>query len=104
MRIAYKDRGYALEFDSPEVRLWVGADVVSEGKMRKEETELDTARRIVNRYLKGPAYTEYLHILALVGLDSRRNEDNWLGYCSSVYSRILRGLLAKAEQDIGGRF
>ena len=104
MRITFKNKCYALEFDSPEVRLWCGSDIVSKGKIRKDETEMDAARRVVNRYLKGPAYTEYLHILALAGLDSRRTEDNWLEYCSSAYARLLRGVLAKAEYDIGGAF
>ena len=104
MKITYKSKCYALEFNSPEITLYCGNDIVSKGKMRKEETELDTARRVVNRYFKGPAYTEYLHILALSGNDSKRTEENWLSYCSSAYSRLLRGLLATAERDIGGAF
>ena len=104
MRIKFKNKCYTLEIDSPEVKLYCGKEIVCRGKMYRDEVELDTARRIVNRYLKGPAYTEYLHILKLSGLDHRRTEDNWLEYCSSPYTRLLRGILAKAEYDIGGAF
>ena len=104
MQLDYKNKCYRLIIATPQVMLFCGSEQVGNGVMRQDEIEVDTARRVVNKYLKGGAYTNWLNICKLAGDKKERTEDTWLEYLhESAHARLLRGLLEQVEKDIGGK-
>lgn len=104
MNKVYRNVCYRLAIDGPNVALYCGGKPVESGTVRKDEIEVDTVKRVINKYLKGKCYTEYLKLNGLVGIPKERSEANWLDFLKSAHAVILRALLDGVEEDIGGRF
>lgn len=104
MKLEYKKKCYRLIIATPQVMLFYGSEQVGNAVQRKEELEIDTAKRVINKYLKGGAYTNWLNICKIAGDKKERTEETWLEFLQeSAHARLLRGLLAEVEKDIGGK-
>lgn len=104
MNREYRNKCYMIIIASPKVTLFYGQDQVGNAVMKKDEIVVDTVKRVINKYLKGGAYTNWLNICKLAGDKKERTEDTWLEFLQeSTHARLLRGLLAEVEKDIGGK-
>lgn len=104
MNREYRNKCYRLIIAKPQVMLFFGQDQVGNAVMTKDEIEVDTAKRVINKYLKGGAYTNWLTICKIAGDKKERTEETWLEYLhESAHARLLRSLLAEVEKDIGGK-
>lgn len=104
MNATYKNKCYRIIIATPQVMLFYGNEQVGNAVVRQDEIEADTVKRVINKYLKSGAYTNWLNICRIAGDKKERTEDTWLEFLQeSTHARLLRGLLAEVEKDIGGK-
>jgi len=100
----YKNKCYRIIIATPQVMLFYGQEQVGNAVVRQDEIEADTVKRVINKYLKSGAYTNWLNICKIAGDKKERTEETWLEFLQeSQHARLLRGLLAEVEKDIGGK-
>ena len=105
MNATYKNKCYRIIIATPQVMLFYGQEQVGNAVMQKNEIEADTVKRVINKYLKSGAYTNWLNICKIAGDKKERTEDTWIEFLhESTHARLLRGLIDKVEKDIGGKF
>lgn len=104
MNATYKNKCYRIIIATPQVMLFYGQEQVGNAVIRQDEIEADTVKRVINKYLKSGAYTNWLNICRIAGDKKERTEETWLEFLQeSTHARLLRGLLAEVEKDIGGK-
>jgi len=104
MNAIYKNKCYRVVIATPQVMLFYGQEQVGNAVMHKDEIEVDTVKRVINKYLKGGAYTNWLNICKIAGDKKERTEETWLEFLKeSTNAKLLRELLAEVEKDIGGQ-
>ncbi len=104
MNATYKNKCYRIIIATPQVMLFYGSEQVGNAVVRQDEIEADTVKRVINKYLKSGAYTNWLNICKIAGDKKERTEETWLEFLQeSTHARLLRGLLAEVEKDIGGK-
>lgn len=104
MNATYKNKCYRIIIATPQVMLFYGSEQVGNAVVRQDEIEADTVKRVINKYLKSGAYTNWLNICRIAGDKKERTEETWLEFLQeSQHARLLRGLLAEVEKDIGGK-
>lgn len=104
MNATYKNKCYRIIIATPQVMLFYGQEQVGNAVVRQDEIEADTVKRVINKYLKSGAYTNWLNICRIAGDKKERTEETWLEFLQeSQHARLLRGLLAEVEKDIGGK-
>lgn len=103
MNREYRNKCYRIIIASPQIMLFYGQDQVGNAVMNKDEIEVDTVKRVINKYLKSGAYTNWLNICKIAGDKKERTEETWLEFLQeSTHARLLRSLLKEVEKDIGG--
>ena len=91
---------YRLKFDEDGVSLYNGDKLVSHNQIKKTETELEVAERIVNNYLHGKAFNDWLKIVRIVyqvnkSLKQMMTDELWLEFLRGDDAKALLALRRK---------
>lgn len=88
---------YKITFADGGVSLYNGDKLASHNQVKKSETELEVAERMIDNYLHGKAYSEWLKIVKIVyqvnkSIKKMMNDE--------LYIEFLKGDDAKALMDL----
>ena len=88
---------YKICFNDYGVCLYSGVKLVSHNQVKKDETELEVAERMIDKYLHGGAYNEWLKIVRIVyqvnkSLKTMMNDELWIEFLKSDDARYLSAL------------
>lgn len=91
---------YYIEFHEGGVSLYSGDKLVSHNQLRKSETEIEVAERMIDKYLHGGCYNEWLKIVRIVyqvnkSLKTMMSDELYIEFLKSYDARDLIGLKKK---------
>lgn len=87
-------------FSEDGISLYSGDKLVSHNQKSKKETELEQAERMIDKYLHGKCYNEWLKIVRIVyqvnkSLKMMMNDELWVEFLKSYDAKDLVGLKKK---------
>ena len=88
---------YKICFNDMGIGLYSGSKLVSHNQVKKDETELEVAERMIDKYLHGGAYNEWLKIVRIVyqvnkSLKKMMSDELWLEFMRSDDAKCLLAL------------
>lgn len=91
---------YRIYFNDLGVCLYSGNKLVSHNQVKKNETELEVAERMIDKYLHGGAYKEWLKIVKIVyqvskGITKMMSDELWIEFLKSDDAKALQELKRK---------
>lgn len=91
---------YALFFTKTAVALLSGNECVGYATIKPQETELETAEKLIDKYMHNKLYTHYLKVLRIADnvktpLKELRTDMTWYQFTQSYYVKNLLRLKKK---------
>ena len=91
---------YCISFSEDGIALYSGNKLVSHNSVKKTETELEVAERMIDKHLHGTAYNEWLKIVRIVyqvnkSLKKMMSDELWIEFLKSYDAKDLVELKKK---------
>lgn len=83
-----------ITFSEDGITLYYGDKMVSHNQLRKDKTELEQAEEMIDRYLHGKCYNEWLKIVRIIyqinkSLKKMMNDELWIEFLKSDSAKDL---------------
>lgn len=92
-----EQRPYRLYFSERGISFYNGNGLVSHKQVKKDETEVEVAEKMVDTYLHDKAYREWLKIVKIVyqvnkSITKMMNDELWIEFLKSDDAKLLTQL------------
>lgn len=101
MKKVITNKCYSIEITPNYCYLFFGKELVAKKKLNQNEIEVETAEKLISKYIKVGGYKHWLKIMGICGVKCDRNDESvYLDYLSSKYVSLLRGLKNKLSEVV----